>query len=375
MDPSFPNEVDETGYVFTPRPTQVQSQTNVGIVASITIPTRAPVATSANTRGSGTGENSGPNIPDPGAFLSQRLPFTTGQGGDLNNELNRQAVSVIAKVGASKFESYMGWLWTLISALQLKYYFTVNNTYVINKIGIILCPIRHKNWRRQRDPSYASSSTSQATPVYEMKAPQHDPNAPDLYIPMMAFITYILLRGYIVARASQFSPDVLGVTASKSLLGLMVEVSLIKLGFWVIEEFSPFLFDLVAFCSYKYVGFVVCLVTGLLFGQTLFYLSIFMLGCSNGIFLIRAIGSDAQIKRIGSHESMETLQSSDENFGSDANQRQTPRRTYFLLILALFQMFLTWWLLRTLTQHFPTTSAFPFSSSSESSPTISPGSA
>lgn len=55
---------------------------------------------------------------------------------------------------------------------QLKHYFNVTNSYVINKLILVLFPWRHRSWLRQRDAdgNYAP--------------PRLDVNSPDLYIPV-----------------------------------------------------------------------------------------------------------------------------------------------------------------------------------------------
>ena len=39
--------------------------------------------------------------------------------------------------------------------------------------------------------------------------PKKDVNAPDLYIPLMSFITYVLLVGYCKGASNKFTPEVL----------------------------------------------------------------------------------------------------------------------------------------------------------------------
>ncbi|RXN20929.1 YIF1B isoform X1 [Labeo rohita] len=65
---------------------------------------------------------------------------------------------------------------------KLKYYFAVDTVYVGKKLGLLVFPYMHDNW----EVSY-----QQDTPV----APRFDINAPDLYIPVMGFITYVLVAG------------------------------------------------------------------------------------------------------------------------------------------------------------------------------------
>jgi hypothetical protein len=45
--------------------------------------------------------------------------------------------------------------------------------------------------------------------------PRDDVNAPDLYVPLMAFVTYILAVAFIMGANGQFSPELLGNLASR----------------------------------------------------------------------------------------------------------------------------------------------------------------
>ncbi|XP_077434201.1 protein YIF1A isoform X3 [Vanacampus margaritifer] len=69
-----------------------------------------------------------------------------------------------------------------MSVNKLKYFFAVDTRYVMKKLMILMFPYTHQDWevRYHRD-----------IPL----TPRQDVNAPDLYIPTMAFITYILLAG------------------------------------------------------------------------------------------------------------------------------------------------------------------------------------
>uniref|UniRef100_G3PY35 Protein YIF1 n=1 Tax=Gasterosteus aculeatus aculeatus TaxID=481459 RepID=G3PY35_GASAC len=69
-----------------------------------------------------------------------------------------------------------------MSVNKLKYFFAVDTRYVLKKLMILMFPYTHQDWevRYHRDAPLT---------------PRQDVNAPDLYIPTMAFITYILLAG------------------------------------------------------------------------------------------------------------------------------------------------------------------------------------
>uniref|UniRef100_A0A8D2L4D9 Protein YIF1 n=1 Tax=Varanus komodoensis TaxID=61221 RepID=A0A8D2L4D9_VARKO len=126
----------------------------------------------------------------------------------------------------------------------------------------------------------------QDTPV----APRFDVNAPDLYIPVMAFITYILVAGLALGTQNRFSPDLLGLQASSALAWLIVEVLAILLSLYLVTVNTDLsTIDLVAFSGYKYVGMIVGLLAGLLFGKMGYYLLLSWCCVTIFVFTIRTL--------------------------------------------------------------------------------------
>ncbi|PIK41775.1 hypothetical protein BSL78_21361 [Apostichopus japonicus] len=129
-----------------------------------------------------------------------------------------------------------------LSVSKLKYYFAVDTAYVGKKLAILLFPFGHTEW---------SIKYNQDEPV----APRFEVNAPDLYIPVMAFVTYILLAGVCLGKQDRFTPEVLGMQASSALVWLIIEVLAILLTTYITNIHTALRkLDLIAFCGYKYVG-------------------------------------------------------------------------------------------------------------------------
>uniref|UniRef100_UPI00358EEBF1 protein YIF1B-B-like isoform X1 n=1 Tax=Myxine glutinosa TaxID=7769 RepID=UPI00358EEBF1 len=146
-----------------------------------------------------------------------------------------------------------------ISVNRLKYYFAVDTVYVGKKLGILLFPYMHKDWE-----IYYEKETS--------IAPRADVNAPDLYIPCMAFITYILLSGVALGMQNRFSPEVLGIQATSALIWLFIETLAVLFSLYVVTVRTDLTtIDLVAYAGYKYVGMILSITTGLLFGSKAYY--------------------------------------------------------------------------------------------------------
>ena len=84
--------------------------------------------------------------------------------------------------------------------------------------------------------------------------PGDDLNAPDLYIPIMAFLTYVLVTGAVLGVQGRFSPEQLGILASEALGWLTIEVLLLLFCIYVLNIQSSISYlDLIAFCGYKFV--------------------------------------------------------------------------------------------------------------------------
>lgn len=164
-----------------------------------------------------------------------------------------------------------------IPVSKLKYYFAVDTVYVGKKLGLLVFPYLHQDWEVQYQ---------QDTPV----APRFDINAPDLYIPAMAFITYILVAGLALGTQDRFSPDLLGLQASSALAWLTLEVVAILLSLYLVTVNTDLTtIDLVAFLGYKYVGMIGGVLTGLLFGKIGYYLVLAWCCVSIFVFMIRTL--------------------------------------------------------------------------------------
>jgi len=101
-------------------------------------------------------------------------------------------------------------------SLNLKYYFSVDEGYVFRKCKLILCPIFYKGpWKRR---------TIKVEGQDAFLPPKQDLNAPDLYVPTMAFLTYVLTAAVILGTRNQFHPESLSKIASTGLISLGFEV-------------------------------------------------------------------------------------------------------------------------------------------------------
>lgn len=210
----------------------------------------------------------GPNF--PGQFAMFQQPIV--------QDMALQYGQRLADQGKEQLEKY-------IPVTRLKYYFAVDNKYVINKLRLLFFPYTHRDWSLKYD---------QDNPVQ----PRYDINAPDLYIPVMAYITYVVLAGLVLGMQDRFSPEQLGIQASSALAYAIMELIVYSLTLYIgnIQTMLKTL-DLMAFAGYKFVIINVCLVTSILFKSFGYYLCLLYSSVALGFFLVSFPSAAREIYR------------------------------------------------------------------------------
>ncbi|KAK4987537.1 Protein transport protein yif1 [Elasticomyces elasticus] len=219
----------------------------------------------------------------------------------------------------------------------LKHYFNVSNSYVVNKLFLVLFPWRHKPWSRQQQRMSGSGQDPLFLP------PREDTNSPDMYIPVMAFVTYILLSTLLAGLRGAFRPELLGITASHAFAVVIIEFVVIKLGCYLlsISNESTYL-DLIAYSGYKFVGVIVTIAVGSAVsrgkgtGGWIGWMVFAYCFLANAFFLLRSLKYVLlpDTASASSSASMQTI-----------GRSQRSARTQFLFIYAyIVQLAFMWWL-------------------------------
>lgn len=90
--------------------------------------------------------------------------------------------------------------------------------------------------------------------------PRDDLNSPDVYIPVMALVTYILLSSVLAGFRGNFHPELLGSTTTTAIAVVLFEILCLKLAMYILSiNNESQLLDLVAYSGYKFVGIIVTL--------------------------------------------------------------------------------------------------------------------
>lgn len=175
------------------------------------------------------------------------------------------AANLVFQTGLSVGQNYLQskehllpqWLETL------RFYFKVNNAYLLAKLKVLLFPFG-RSFRRMRSsdvtddldmPSFDETPAAAASPTFLPAC--SDVNAADLYIPTMAFATYIVLSALALGLLPEehsggtFSPDFLFANTSRALFVYIFEVVVLLIVSHVASMADVSALDAVAFLGYK----------------------------------------------------------------------------------------------------------------------------
>mmetsp|Transcript_17433 Transcript_17433/g.25176 ORF Transcript_17433/g.25176 Transcript_17433/m.25176 type:complete len:365 (+) Transcript_17433:46-1140(+) len=241
------------------------------------------------------GVNGAPNQQQP-AFWNPATAATVAavagsmaQGGSLNND----AIYGLAEAtGKSLFSSGTAKIVPGVESfmIMLRQYFAVDNYYVKRKMQKILVPFFNKQWARQVSNPGAPGMPPQFAP------PNIDENAPDLYIPSMALITYVLLCALCYGTAGKFNPEVLPDVCTKCFVTQIIEVLVIRACFYTMQAPVAIL-DLFSYTGYKYLGLCVNMLAGMAsghfgFGHTAYYLFFLWTASAVAFFMLRTMANN-----------------------------------------------------------------------------------
>ncbi|MBA0612275.1 hypothetical protein Godav_012901 [Gossypium davidsonii] len=195
-----------------------------------------------------------------------------------------------------------------------QYYFQVNDQYVRNKLKVVLLPFLHRgHWTRITEP--VGGRLSYKPPIFDI-------NAPDLYIPFMAFGTYVVLAGLSLGLQGKFSPEVLNWLFVKGLFGWFLQVMLLKVTLLSLGSGEAPLLDIMAYAGYTFTGLCLAVLGRIVWRYSYYFLMPWTCLCM-GVFLVKTM------KRV---------------LFAEVRSYDSSKHHYLLLFIALVQFPLFTWL-------------------------------
>lgn len=280
-----------------------------------------------------------PNVSQPQQNISLNQPSMTQQGPASDTQFSvfqqpmvqdmalqyGQKLAVQGKeIVHNHFEKY-------IPIIKLKYYFAVDNKYVLNKLRLIFFPFTQKDWSLKYD---------QDNPVQ----PRYDINAPDLYIPTMAYITYVVLAGIVLGFQNRFSPEQLGIQASGALAYSIFELVVYSLMLYIANIPTNLkTLDLLALTGYKYASIVLILLCSLGLRKSGYFISWLYASSSLAFFLLRTLKAKVLSEPVQSQDppTYDPYRQQQQHFEHTVGRK---RKLYFLFLVTGLQPVLAFWL-------------------------------
>ncbi|KAF3399999.1 Protein transport protein yif1 [Penicillium rolfsii] len=316
-------------------------------VSTVPMMRSPPPPTSQQTPNTTYGGGGNPYQPSPAQGGSGS--YAPGFGGFINDptaQMGFQVGQTAMKAGQEYMEQNFN---RYVSIPALKHYFNVSNSYVLRKLGLVLFPWRHKPWSRQQarmagNPTGPNGQIVQQQYSSMFLPPRDDLNSPDMYIPVMALVTYILLSVLLAGFRGNFHPELLGSITTTAIAVIIFEILCLKMAMYILSiNNDSQLLDLVAYSGYKFVGIIATLVaseiltpgrgTGGWVGWTVFVYTFL----ANAFFLLRSLkyvllpdSTDSTMR----NGAMHTVARSQRN-----------RRTQFLFVYAYLIQFVFMWVL------------------------------
>ncbi|MGH0151909.1 UNVERIFIED_CONTAM: hypothetical protein FKN15_020716 [Acipenser sinensis] len=129
-------------------------------------------------------------------------------------------------------------------------------------------------------------------PDDELKSVTVFPFASDKKSFELRYKYYGIRRGDSSRLQTAFSPEILGIQASSALVWLIIEVLVTLFSLYLVTVNTDLTtIDLIAFSGYKYVGMIVGVVSGLLFGRTGYYLVLLWCCIAIVVFMVSKVES------------------------------------------------------------------------------------
>jgi protein transport protein YIF1 len=219
---------------------------------------------------------------------------------DATAQIGMQLGRTAVQAGQEYVEKNFGSFWMPMRIVKGS--FNVSNGYVVKKLGLIVFPWRHRGWNRRvlGGEGEGNGEFCPATWMNELlidwpcfiapryAPPREDVNSPDLYIPCMALVTYILLSALRAGLDAKFHPEVLAKKTSTAITIIVLECLFVKLGCYALGvQGNSQLVDILAYTGYKFVPTTGLLLLRILHCKASLYWGIFLyLFAANGFFLV-----------------------------------------------------------------------------------------
>ncbi|KHJ77011.1 Hrf1 family protein, partial [Oesophagostomum dentatum] len=145
----------------------------------------------------------------------------------------------------------------------------------------------------------------------------------------MAFITYIIVSGFVLGTQGRFSPEILGILTSNAFIWVLIENTIIFVSKYILNiSQSLSVWHSLAYSTYKFFGMIICLLMFMAGGKTFYYCALAYTSLSLVFFLLRTV---------------KNFIFDSNHFGGEDGRK---RKLLLILFLLVSQPLIMWWLTR-----------------------------
>lgn len=224
-------------------------------------------------------QNQGVN---PNSWLTDAVTGAVAASGasGTNQALAGAVANQFANQGMAQLQAsgFGAWFPTAIAALRCR--FNVGHSYVVKKLVLLLFPFTLLKKQDQSQAWGASPGSQNSGPQLTPEGLKTELEDADLYIPIMSYVTYVLLFGITRGIHKDFQPELLSGTASKALVISILELLAAKFGFFIAQSKVPVM-EIAANCGYKFVCLCIVVTIGIITGGGYLYYGclVYFAGC------------------------------------------------------------------------------------------------
>ena len=185
----------------------------------------------------------------------------------------------------------------------MKDYFDVTNDYVLRKLCIVIFPFTVKGedgWKRQINMNYDFPNSGENPDA--RATPRNDLQAPDLYIPLMAHITFIILCGAVQGfNKGEFNMQELFILQSFILFFWLFETLILKGCFYFMNIANLAYMELLSYTGYKFVALCFVVIVDGLTGTLGSYVALALNGALFAWFFFRTLKRSITSNTLADH--------------------------------------------------------------------------
>ncbi|EAR96999.1 Hrf1 family protein (macronuclear) [Tetrahymena thermophila SB210] len=163
-------------------------------------------------------------------------------------------------------------------------FFDIDNMYILRKMKLILFPFLQRGEWEVKVNEYASSSQEQ-----NFISPKDNPHSPDLYLPLMGLITFVLVSCLSVGIGDNFQPEIIQRNTSYCLFITFIEIYLYKFLFFLVGIKNIGILNMLSHLSYRFLSLTCILICNLSFGGWFTFILMVYLLTTSVFFIFKTL--------------------------------------------------------------------------------------